>query len=86
MIEREIVTISTLGASPLDATFILIVEGFAYGIIGGILGYILGETISVYFRLSLTVSISPQFFSPMFTVIFVALVPTIAGSLIQPEE
>ncbi len=84
--KREIVTISTLGASPLDIIFMLIVEGFAYGIIGGLLGYILGGIITVYLKPPITVSVSPQSLSPMLTVIFVALAPAIIGCLIPARK
>lgn len=84
--KREIVTISTLGASPLDIIFMLIVEGFAYGIIGGLLGYILGEIITVYLKPPVTVSVSPQSLSPMLTVIFVALAPAVIGCLIPARK
>lgn len=79
--KREIMTLSTLGATPLDSIFVLLIEGLAYGVLGGIAGYILGQSILIRVTPLAIASLSPQGLGPMLTSAIVALVPSVLGSL-----
>jgi hypothetical protein len=82
---REFSTASALGASPAYVSAIVLVEGLSYGVLGGVAGYVLGQFLQAVLPVS-AVTVKPLTFSPMLTAIIVAVVPSLAGSLVPARE
>lgn len=81
----EYSTANVLGASPGQASLLLLVESLSYGLLGGVAGYVMSQFLQAYVSTPAT-PVKPYVFSPLMASLLMPAVSAIVGSLVPARK